>query len=76
VHSDPEHLHAFQASLLAEGVPLAWAIDVPVDHPAFAAVQRLFMSGRFAGETSHTQKMTIPRIAAGLLSTCSKKESR
>ncbi len=39
-------LAAFQRSLLAEGVPLAWIIDVGVAHPAFAAVQTLFMSRR------------------------------
>ncbi len=50
IHSDPARLGAFQASLLAEGVPLAWIADVPVDHPSFAAVQRLFMSGRMVRE--------------------------
>ena len=39
-------LGAFQRSLLGEGVPLAWIIDVGVSHPSFAAVQSLFMSGR------------------------------
>ncbi|MBL8688235.1 MAG: FAD-dependent oxidoreductase [Rhodospirillaceae bacterium] len=48
VHADPARLGAFQASLLGEGVPLAWIVDVPVDHPSFAPVQRLFMSGRMA----------------------------
>jgi len=41
-----EHLAAFQRSLLAEGVPLAWLVDVPIGHPAFAAVQTLFMARR------------------------------
>jgi len=50
VHADPARLGAFQASLLAEGVPLAWIVDVPVDHPSFAAVQRLFMSGRMTAD--------------------------
>ena len=36
---------AFQRSLLAEGVPLAWIVDVGVDHPGFAAVQSLAMKG-------------------------------
>ncbi|MEO7339199.1 MAG: FAD-dependent oxidoreductase, partial [Caldimonas sp.] len=31
----------FQRSLLDVGVPLAWAIDVPIGHPAFVAVQAL-----------------------------------
>ena len=34
----------FQASLLGEGVPLAWTIDVGPDHPAFTAAQQLHMS--------------------------------
>ena len=39
-------LAQFQQSLLAEGVPLAWIVDVGVRHPAFAAVQSLFMAGK------------------------------
>lgn len=35
---------AFQASLLGEGIPLAWTIDVGLNHPAFAAAQQLHMS--------------------------------
>ena len=52
VRGDPAQLHAFQASLVTEGVPLAWAIDVPVSNPAFVAVQHLLVSGRLEGETS------------------------
>jgi len=44
VVSDAGLLDQFQRGLLAEGVPLVWAIDVGVGHPAFAAVQRLFMA--------------------------------
>jgi hypothetical protein len=43
IHSEPTRLTDFQASLLAEGVPLAWIVDVGVTHPAFAAVQHLFL---------------------------------
>jgi hypothetical protein len=39
-------LRAFQRSLLDEGVPLAWIVDVGVDHAEFPAVQALFMTGR------------------------------
>jgi len=39
------HLAQFQRSLLAEGVPLAWIVDVGVRHPSFSAVQSLFMAG-------------------------------
>ncbi|NBP82490.1 FAD-dependent oxidoreductase [bacterium] len=41
-------LTEFQRSLLADGMPLAWVIDVGVKHPAFAAVQDLFMTGKLA----------------------------
>ncbi|MEO6747607.1 MAG: FAD-dependent oxidoreductase, partial [Caldimonas sp.] len=37
-------LEPFQRSLLAEGVPLAWIVDVGVAHPSFSAVQSLFMA--------------------------------
>jgi hypothetical protein len=46
VYERLEQRTLFQGSLIDEGVPLAWLIDVSVDHPAFAAVQRLAMSGR------------------------------
>lgn len=43
IRAESNRLAAFQASLLAEGVPLAWIVDVGVAHPAFTAVQRLFL---------------------------------
>jgi hypothetical protein len=36
----------FQRSLLGEGVPLAWVVDVPLGHPSFEAVQLLAVDGR------------------------------
>lgn len=45
VHADAELRSAFQNSLLAEGVPLAWLVDVGVDHQGFAAVQSLAVKG-------------------------------
>ena len=39
-------LGAFQRSLLADGMPLAWIIDVGVGHRSFGAVQSLFIGGR------------------------------
>ncbi len=45
-----------QTRLLAGGAPLAWAVDVPLEHPLFAAAQRFVLAGgitpeseRFAG---------------------------
>ncbi len=43
---DADETKRFQRSLLAEGVPLAWIVDVPAGHPAFTAVQLLAVSGR------------------------------
>jgi hypothetical protein len=48
VRSDAGRLARFQQRLLAEGVPLAWLIDVGVDDPLFAASQRMFMTGGLA----------------------------
>ena len=52
IHDDPALRTRFQQSLLTEGVPLAWLIDVGVDHTAFAAAQRLFVSDRFERDDS------------------------
>lgn len=41
--AEPTRLAGFQASLLAEGMPLSWIVDVGVAHPAFAAIQSLFL---------------------------------
>ena len=38
-------LAAFQSLLLERGIPLHWYIDVPLDHPAFRAVQLLATVG-------------------------------
>ena len=39
VYSDPYSLYALQKMLLRNGIPLNWYIDVPLEHPAFMAVQ-------------------------------------
>lgn len=44
VYQDSTLSKAFQETLLADGVPLAWATDVPVDNPLFVAVQKLLMA--------------------------------
>ncbi len=45
VREDASNLKSFQISLLSEGIPLAWLIDVPVNDPSFLSVQSLFMNG-------------------------------
>lgn len=52
VVTDAGLLDAFQRSLLAEGVPLAWAIDVGASHRSFAAVQRLLMAAPTARDAA------------------------
>jgi hypothetical protein len=54
---------AFQASLLSEGIPLAWTIDVGPHDPAFAAVQHLHMSYPSARGDDLTFKPDAPVIA-------------
>ena len=41
-------LQRFQRRLLGDGVPLAWLIDVGVNHPAFVPSQLMFMNGGLA----------------------------
>ncbi|HLV79122.1 MAG TPA: FAD-dependent oxidoreductase [Chthonomonadaceae bacterium] len=49
VPADPQRLRAFQARLLRAGIPLHWYIDIPLEHPAFAAVQTLASTGHPLG---------------------------
>lgn len=41
IHADPWLVRKLQWHLVRSGVPIFWFIDVPLDHPAFAAVQWL-----------------------------------
>ena len=43
----------YQQTLLAAGVPLYWYEDVPLGHPAFAAVQLLAVEGLWPGHADH-----------------------
>ena len=45
VRQRAELLESFQRRLLDSGVPLAWLIDVGVDHPQFVSSQLSFMRG-------------------------------
>ena len=48
----PELLASFQRRLLAEGLPLAWLIDIRFDDPRFVGAQKMFMLAphRFAAD--------------------------
>jgi hypothetical protein len=45
VHASAPLTHGLQRRLLARGVPLAWTVDVPPEHPLFTPVQRLYVAG-------------------------------
>jgi hypothetical protein len=49
IHASRHLLRAFQRELVSDGVPLCWLVDVPVESPDFAAVQRLVMEGGYGG---------------------------
>jgi hypothetical protein len=52
VRARADLLERLQRGLLREGVPLAWLVDVGVDHPAFAGSQALYLRApaAFAGD--------------------------
>lgn len=53
VCSRPALRRQYQQTLLAAGVPLYWYTDVPLEHPAFAAVQQLAVAGLWPGQADH-----------------------
>ena len=57
-------LKRFQRRLLGEGMPLAWLIDVGVNHPAFSASQRMMMSGKLAEGRDLLFRPDAPMAAA------------
>ena len=57
-------LQSFQATLLTDGIPLAWLVDVPIGHAAFAAAQKLLMSGRLRDKADLNFRPDEPITAA------------
>jgi hypothetical protein len=51
IREDARLLRSFQRLLLRQGIPIAWIVDVPQSHPAFAATQELHMDKLFATST-------------------------
>jgi hypothetical protein len=49
VHGEGPLLRRFQEALLDHGIPLYWWGDLPSEHPAFVAAQRLAMDGIWPG---------------------------
>ena len=60
IHADPGLRRDFQRRLVAEGVPLAWFIDVGVDHPRFAALQMAAITGEIAGAPDSLEASALP----------------
>lgn len=52
VYSTPSGLEAFQKTLLKQGIPLHWYVDVPPNHPVFCAVQLLATKGLALGKST------------------------
>jgi len=50
VYADSSQLRAFQQYVLRNGIALNWFIDVPLQHPAFEAVQSLAALGLALGQ--------------------------
>jgi hypothetical protein len=49
VHDEPRLTRRFQERLVAEGIPLAWTVDVPLGDPEFAPIQLLTTWGAWPG---------------------------
>ena len=60
IHADPGLRREFQRRLVAEGVPLAWFIDVGVDHPRFTALQMAAVTEEIAGTPDSLEAAALP----------------
>lgn len=52
VYGDEAKLRRFQYRLLARGMPLFWAVDMPPGHPHFRAAQMLAVAGAITPKSS------------------------
>ena len=48
-----------QARLLVGGAPLAWAVDVPLEHPLFKAAQRFVLAGGLTPESERFASLEL-----------------
>ena len=60
IHADPGLRREFQRRLVAEGVPLAWFIDVGVDHPRFTTLQMAAATEEIAGTPDSLEAAALP----------------
>ena len=77
VTTDIPLLRSFQATLAAKGVPLAWFVDVGVDHPAFASLQMAAAAGEVDLDPNDLHACRLPaadRRRYGIDETCPLRE--
>ncbi|MFI0899032.1 FAD-dependent oxidoreductase [Streptomyces sp. NPDC020983] len=59
--TDPAEVTGVQRDLVRAGVPLAWLLDVPPEHPAFAHAHLLAVAGGLAGTRLETLDAQLAR---------------
>ena len=52
-------LRMFQRHLLEQGIPLAWTVDVPPEHPHFIPTQMLLLEGALEGNGPRAASLDI-----------------
>ena len=62
VTGDASLLRSFQEGLAGRGVPLAWFIDVGVDHPAFASLQAAAAAGDVDFDPADLHACRLPAV--------------
>jgi len=59
VHADSRRRMRLQSLLLKRGIPLAWTLDVPYDHPLFELTQHLCVAGAIVSEGPRSRSLNI-----------------
>jgi hypothetical protein len=67
VHADAGLRRKLQRRLVADGMPLAWFVDVGVDHPRFAALQMAAVTGEVEGAPDSLKAAALPAEARARL---------
>ena len=67
VRADAGLRRELQRRLVADGMPLAWFVDVGVDHPRFAALQMAAVTGEVEGAPDSLEAAALPAEARARL---------
>lgn len=59
VHANPNLLSHLQLTLVSKGIPIAWALDVPPEHPDFVAIQLLMAAGALPEKSERATQLEI-----------------